>query len=82
MSSLRQGDISDFVGREAVNCGTQNERNSFIGVDLGVDKYLKPSSYSIRNRNSNTHVLLNWVFEASLNDNDWYVLDTRIHYCP
>lgn len=81
-SSLRTGNLEDFVGRDAVNCGTQNERNSSMGIDLGVDRYLLPNVYSIRNRNSTSHCLLNWVFEASCNDSEWHILDTRIHYCP
>ena len=70
--------LSDFVGRNLVNLRTENEENSFFGVDLGENRALIPSAYSIRNRNSSTHVMLCLNLEAS-NDNITYeVLDTRI----
>ena len=77
-SSISKGQLSDFVGRNLVNLRTENEENSFFGVDLGENRVLIPSAYSIRNRNSSTHVMLCLNLEAS-NDNITYeVLDTRI----
>lgn len=35
VSSLAQGDYSDFVGRKLTNFRTRNEENAFMGVDLG-----------------------------------------------
>ena len=82
-SSLRTGGIDDFVGRVSGNCSTLNEKNSFMAVDLGEGRKLMPSCYSIINRlilfyiiffiieinrNLNTHVMLNWVLEASLDN--------------
>ena len=78
-SSLGKGALDDFVGRTCVNCRTLNEPNSYMGVDLGVGRYLVPTCYSIRNRNSNEHVMLNWVFEGSINGTEWYWIDKRIH---
>lgn len=50
-----------------------------MGVDLGVNRYIIPTSYTIRNRNSSHHVLLNWVLEASVNGKEWFWIDKRIH---
>ena len=49
-SSLSKGEISDFVGRNLVNLRTENEEFSFFGVDLGQNRKLIPTAYSIRNR--------------------------------
>lgn len=80
MSSLRKGKLDFFVGRECRNLSTQNERNSYMGVDLGQERYLLPSCYTLRNRNSAKYAMVNWVFEGSMNGIDWFVLDKRIHY--
>ena len=80
MSSIRSGKLEDFVGRSASNLSTNNEKNSYFGVDLGKDRYLFPTAYTIRNRNSTTHVCFNWCFEGSINGTDWYVLDKRINF--
>ena len=77
-SSLSKGNISDFVGRELTNLRTENEENSFFGVDLGSNRTLVPSAYSIRNRNSSSHVMLCWNLEASNDRLNFEILDTRI----
>ena len=77
-SSLSKGQISDFVGRNLVNLRTENEENSFFGVDLGENRTLVPTAYSIRNRNSPTHVMLCWNLEASNDKINFEILDTRI----
>ena len=77
-SSLGKGNLSDFVGRNLVNLRTQNEENSFFGVDLGNERFLIPSSYSIKNRNSSSHVMLCWNLEGSNDKINYEVLDTRI----
>lgn len=51
-----------------------------MGFDLGKDRYLIPTSYTIKNRNSTTHVMINWVLEGSFNGSDWFVIDKRIHF--
>lgn len=38
-----------------------------------------PTSYTIRNRNSTTHVLLNWHLEGSNDKVNWIILDRRIY---
>lgn len=50
-----------------------------MGVDLGQNRYLIPKMYSIRNRDTLKHVLLNWYLEASQDQTKWYVIDKRIH---
>ena len=79
-SSLSKGEISDFVGRNLVNLRTENEEFSFFGVDLGQNRRLIPSAYSLRNRNSSTHVLLCWELEGSNDKINFEVLDTRIFW--
>ena len=77
-SSISKGQVSDFVGRNLVNLRTENEENSFFGVDLGSNRTLVPSAYSIRNRNSSSHVMLCWNLEASNDRVNFEILDTRI----
>ncbi|MCQ2816984.1 MAG: hypothetical protein MJ252_06940 [archaeon] len=79
-SSLGKGNLADFVGREIVNLRTNNEENSFFGVDLGEERFLIPTSYSLRNRNSTSHVLLCWSLEGSNDGVNYNTLDTRIFY--
>ena len=77
-SSISKGQVSDFVGRNLVNLRTENEENSFFGVDLGSNRTLVPTAYSIRNRNSSSHVMLCWNLEASNDRINFEILDTRI----
>ena len=77
-SSLSKGNVSDFVGRNLTNLRTENEENSFFGVDLGSNRTLVPTAYSIRNRNSSSHVMLCWNLEASNDRLNFEILDTRI----
>lgn len=63
-SSMGRGSYEDFVGRSLVNCRTLNEPNAFMGIDFGPERYLIPSCYTIKNRDSTRHVLLNWIFEV------------------
>ena len=77
-SSISKGQISDFVGRNLVNLRTENKENPFLGVDLGENKTLVPTAYTIRNRNSSIHVLLCWNLEASNDRIHFEILDTRI----
>lgn len=78
-SSIGCGHIEDIVGRAVVNCRTLNEPFSFFGVDLGQGRTVLPTCYTIRNRNSSTHVLMNWHFEASNDKVNWTLLDRRIY---
>ena len=78
-SSIGSGSVEDIGGRSIVNCRTLNEPFSFFGLDLGQGRFLAPSCYSIRNRNSPTHVLVNWHFEASNDRVNWLLLDRRIY---
>ena len=77
-SSLLSGNFSDFVGRKYTNLSTENEENSFFGVDLGPNRYLIPTSYSLRNRDSDTNVLLCWNFQGSNDKINFEILDKRI----
>ena len=59
-SSIGSGSVEVFTGRSAVNCRTLDEEMSFFGVDLGVNRKLLPTLYTLRNRGQSTHVLLSW----------------------
>ena len=67
------------MGRTVSNCRTHNEPYSYFGVDLGKDRGLVATIYTIRNRNSTTHVMMNWSFEGSNDKNNWVELDRRTH---
>ncbi len=77
-SSLGKGRLSDFVGRDLVNLRTMNEPYSYFGVDLGEDRTIIPTAYSIKNRNSSSHVLLCWQVEGSNDKINFEVLDSRV----
>lgn len=78
-SSVGFGKIEDFLTRTANNLRTGNEPNSYLGVDIG-NRYLLPSAYSLRNRNSKSHVCYNWQLEGSRDQVNWQILDRRVHY--
>ena len=61
------------------NCRTEDEPYSFFGVDLGMERRVVPTHYTIRNRKSNTHVLRNWYLEGSATGQNWTILDARIY---
>lgn len=79
-SSIRAGKVEFFVGREALNLSTSNEKMSYLGVDLGEDRYLYPTAYSIRNRNASTYVMFNWILEASVDGEHYVRIDMRMHF--
>jgi hypothetical protein len=56
-----------------------NENLSCVGVDLGEGRKLLPTCYSVRNRNSLSHILMNWHFEGSNDKTTWCILDRRIY---
>ena len=76
-SSLLSGNFSDFVGRKYTNLSTENEENSFFGIDLGPNRNLIPTSYSLKNRDSDMNVLLCWNFQGSNDKINFVVLDKR-----
>ena len=79
-SSIGHGcQVENFVGRDVKNCRTEDEPYSFFGVDLGMERRLVPTHYTIRNRKSNTHVLRNWYLEGSATGQSWTILDARIY---
>ena len=78
-SSIGAGTVDLFVGRIATNCRTQNEPFSYYGVDLGEGRQILPTCYTIRNRNSTTHVMMNWHLEGSNDKVNWIILDRRIY---
>ena len=77
-SSLLSGYYGDFVGRKTVNLCSENEENSFFGVDLGENRNLLPTLYSIKNRDSSSNVLLSWSLQGSNDKINYVILDKRI----
>jgi hypothetical protein len=77
-SSIGKGSLGDLVTRESINLRTLNEPMSYFGVDLGEDRYLVPTCYSIKNRNSSSHVMLCWILQGSNDKVNFVTLDTRI----
>ena len=79
-SSMAQGSaIESFVGRSAHNCRTEDQPHSFMGIDIGQERRICPSYYTLRNRDQLTHSLRNWKFEGSVEGLKWDVLDVRIY---
>ena len=76
-SPLLNGNYCDFVGRENANLMTENEENSFFGVDLGLNRNLIPTLYSIKNRDSSSNVLLSWNLQGSNDKIKFEILDSR-----
>ena len=76
-SSLGSGSVEMVVGRSTSNCRTLDEPGSFFGVDIGPERKLLPTLYTLRNRGETTHVLLTWQFEGSNDKFNWEVLDVR-----
>ena len=65
----------DFVGREKVDCYTDNVANSWMTVDLGFGRALQVDHYCLRHGYENVkYVLRNWNLEGSNNNIDWTVL--------
>lgn len=78
-SSIGFGQVQDLVGRKCVNLRTLNEPFSFFGIDFGEGRKIRPTCYTIMNRNSSTHVLMNWHFEGSNDKLNWTILDRRVY---
>ena len=79
-SSMAQGSLVEaFVGRSAQNCRTEDQPFSFMGVDIGQERRICPTFYTLRNRDQVTHILRNWKFEGSADGLKWDVLDVRIY---
>lgn len=38
-----------------------------------------PRNYTIRNRDSSSHVLVNWMLEVSMDYDNWHEIDRRMH---
>ena len=77
-SSIGQGRIEEIVGRKLTKTRTHNEAFSYFGVDLKNRKLL-PSAYTLKNRDSVSHILLNWMFEGSNDKINWTCLDKRVY---
>jgi len=80
-SSVKSGRIEDLTGRLPANTiSTDNEKNSFFGIDLGEDRFFFPTCYTLRNRSAPFGILYKWVIEGSIDNKLWYVIDKRVHF--
>ena len=50
-----------------------------MAIDLGVKRYINPTCYTIRNRMSSSYVMLNWLFEGSVDGKKWFIFDKRLY---
>ena len=65
---------SAFIGRQCVRCVTKPSASCWFSVDF-IDKYIKPSHYTLRHYISwDTECLRNWVIEGSVDGERWLVL--------
>lgn len=65
---------SAFIGRQCVRCVTKPSASCWFSVDF-IDKYIKPSHYTLRHYISwDTECLRNWVIEGSIDGERWLVL--------
>ena len=78
-SSISTGKLEDISGRATSNFKTKNEMNPFIGIDLGINRGLRITAYTIRNGNSNANTMICWQFEGSNTGNEWAIIDRRVH---
>ena len=44
-----------------------------------LKRTLMPRNYTIRNRDSSSHVLVNWMLEVSMDYDNWHEIDRRMH---
>jgi hypothetical protein len=66
-----------WIGRKTVRCVTRNLMNSWFSVDF-IDHFICPTHYTLRHYSSwDTEALRNWVFEASNDEKNWVLIDTR-----
>jgi hypothetical protein len=85
-SSLGQGsgDLSLFVSYFPVfneSCYTDNTPQSWMGVDIGPNRLIRPTAYSLRHdAQSGRGVLRNWVFQgkpSGRHEDSWVTISTH-----
>ena len=82
MSSVYGGSPQLFVQRQhtrPVYNYTRNEPNSWMSVDLGEGRSLRPDHYCLRHGHDNRggHVLRHWRLEGSHDGRAWVALRTH-----
>jgi len=80
-SSVGFGKLEDIAGRAAVNLRTENVVNSYFGVDFLGSRLLICSGYSLRSRDSSSHIPLSWEFQGSRDAKEWETIDKRGSDC-
>jgi hypothetical protein len=82
MSSAYRGGPENVVGRTNDNAPnyTENALNSWVKVDLGAGRFLRPTAYTLRHGGSSAgNALRNWRFEAKANEcDDWLTISRHI----
>jgi len=65
--TLQFGNPADLVDRTTNQWYTSNVANSFVGIDIGLNRLLTLNSYTIRNRVESVEYLRTWNLEGSNN---------------
>ena len=76
-SSIENGTVDLFVQHRhanSVQSYTTNVANSWMQVDLGQNRTLRPTYYCLRNEQSVSDVLRNWRLEGSNDGQTWTTL--------
>eukprot|EP01083_Nonionella_stella_P095038 266732_1 len=75
-SGWEDGNIEDVLSRTKVmgDCGSSNTKHSWLSIDFGAKKKIKPSHYTLRHDGWNGGYLRKWHFEGSNDGINWNVL--------
>lgn len=87
-SGQGRGMTLDFIARDNVFCWTNNKPNSWFCVDLGINRKLIPSKYTLRYGSSGSYCCpRNWILQGAvklsknmndLNSPDWVTLREHV----
>jgi hypothetical protein len=79
-SSLEKGSLHSALEREPSECWSMDVPSSWMQLDLGEDRSLVLSHYSLRHgSNSRQDFLRNWVLQGSDDAKTWEVLQRHIN---
>ena len=79
-SSVGEGSVDHFVQHRhasPVASYTNNVVNSWMQVDLGPDRSLRPTHYCLRHDATNGHAPMNWRLEGSNDGTNWTTLSNH-----
>ena len=68
------------LGQHGAYCFTASEPNQWFCVDFGPKRLVWPVAYTLRHGySSSTHFLRDWVFEGSLDSENWTVVANHVN---